>query len=384
MKTRTRISSALLALLTLLVSACSDVVGPENDVGAVVLEASSVELEIGETIQLIATVLDTTGVQLGGRPVTWSTSNENIASVSTGGLVTAMGPGRATITGASQGKTGTLTMAVVLGPGRAETVRPHEPGQIHDESLETYDCVLMEAPFADGWELTFTEPTTLMISMTSVTFDALLLVTTPDMQVVAYDDDGGGGSNAQLLYSFPAGTYIAWATSFRVGVTGSYRLSSEIVEMASCDDSMGTLALGSVISGALTSTSCMQNGSLSDPWSLSLAGPSRVQIDLTSSDFDTVLRITDATGALIAYDDDGGTGSNSRWTGDYPAGMYSVWASSFGGRTTGNYRLAAALSPGGAAQQRAARAITSEPDQPSLEDLLRGDKAITTGRSAKR
>lgn len=128
-------------------------------------------------------------------------------------------------------------------PCRSEVTRPTTPGQTHDDSLMSSDCVLLEGPYADGWEFTLAEPTAIVFTMTSSVFDAVLLVTDPQLDFLAFDDDSGGGTDARIFYQFDSGTYIVWATSFASGVTGMYRLTSEIVEVASCDVPVGSIAL---------------------------------------------------------------------------------------------------------------------------------------------
>lgn len=74
------------------------------------------------TVQLTATLMDGTGNPLTGRVVTWSTSSSSIATVS-GGLVTGVTDGPATITATSEGKTGSATIQVHT-PVASVTVAP--------------------------------------------------------------------------------------------------------------------------------------------------------------------------------------------------------------------------------------------------------------------
>jgi Tol biopolymer transport system component len=69
-------------------------------------------VSIGSTLQLTPTLKDASGNALNGRIVTWSSSDESVAKVDASGLVTAVGPGTATITATSEGKSGTATITV--------------------------------------------------------------------------------------------------------------------------------------------------------------------------------------------------------------------------------------------------------------------------------
>src|SRR6185437_10839795 len=74
---------------------------------SVAIAPSSVSLTQGATAQLSTTVKDTSGNVLTGMIVTWSSSNTNVATVSSSGLVTALAAGNATITATPGDSTGT-------------------------------------------------------------------------------------------------------------------------------------------------------------------------------------------------------------------------------------------------------------------------------------
>jgi hypothetical protein len=330
---------------SLLLGACTDSAGPEPElspVGAVALDASKTELGIGEAVQIIATVLDTTGVVLQGRSVTWSSSDAAVVSVTGGGLVDAVGPGIATVTAMSGGVSGELSFTVLGGACRAEVATPTAPGQIHEGNLATFDCRFPGGQFADGWVLTLTEQTAVVFTLESSDFDAVLLATDTAVTTgVAFDDNSGGGTDALMFHVFQPGTYLVWATSYS-GETGAYRLTSSIVEIASCDTPVGSLGVGGSVTHALTITSCVHGSAISDRWSLSLSEDVRLRLALSSYEFDTVLEITNAEGQRVAFDDDGGTGTNSLIQVDLTAGDYTVWVSSYSGRQTGTYSLTTA------------------------------------------
>ena len=86
-------------------------------VASVAVSPATASLTVGQTAQLTATTKDANGNILSGRPVTWSTSNGSVATVSSSGLVTAAGAGSATITATSEGKTGTAAVTVTAPTG---------------------------------------------------------------------------------------------------------------------------------------------------------------------------------------------------------------------------------------------------------------------------
>jgi len=93
-------------------------------VGSVTLSPSAPNVIIGTTQTLTATVQDQNGTTVTDRIVNWSSSANNIATVSQAGVVTAVALGTATITATSEGKSGTSTVTVVPVPVGSVVVSP--------------------------------------------------------------------------------------------------------------------------------------------------------------------------------------------------------------------------------------------------------------------
>lgn len=91
---------------------------------SVVVSPGSATLVVAQQLQLSATVTDAQGNPLGGRPVSWSSSNPAAATVGTSGNVTAVAPGTATITAMSGTAHGTATITVKLVPVATVDVDP--------------------------------------------------------------------------------------------------------------------------------------------------------------------------------------------------------------------------------------------------------------------
>ena len=109
----------LLAFASLTLFACSGggsgtstTPGTPAAVNSVIVTPSTNSVFSGGTAQLSALARDASGNTLSGRSVNWSTSAANIATVSSDGLVTAIAAGTATITAASEGKSGTASVTV--------------------------------------------------------------------------------------------------------------------------------------------------------------------------------------------------------------------------------------------------------------------------------
>lgn len=74
----------------------------------------------GETLQLTATVVDQNGQTMAGAPVSWTISDNSVATVSAGGLVTAVANGSATVTATSGGAAGTAAVTIAQTAARVE------------------------------------------------------------------------------------------------------------------------------------------------------------------------------------------------------------------------------------------------------------------------
>jgi len=81
-------------------------------VASVSVSPSSPSIQTGATVTLSATMRDANNNVLTGRTVSWTTSASSVATVSSGGVVTGIAAGTATITATSEGKTGTSTVTV--------------------------------------------------------------------------------------------------------------------------------------------------------------------------------------------------------------------------------------------------------------------------------
>jgi uncharacterized protein YjdB len=81
-------------------------------VESVTVSPATASITAGKTVQLTATLKDSVGNVLGGRAVTWTSSNPTVATVSSNGLVTAVAAGTATISAASGGQQGSAQVTV--------------------------------------------------------------------------------------------------------------------------------------------------------------------------------------------------------------------------------------------------------------------------------
>ena len=98
----------------------------------------------GETLQLTATVVDQNSQTMAGAPVSWTVSDNSVATASTGGLVTAVANGSATVTATSGSAAGTATVTVAQRAARVDV----SPASV--EFLSLGDSVQLTAAPVDA------------------------------------------------------------------------------------------------------------------------------------------------------------------------------------------------------------------------------------------
>ncbi|HEX6964194.1 MAG TPA: Ig-like domain-containing protein [Gemmatimonadaceae bacterium] len=105
-------------------SATATVQVSTKPVASVTVSPSSTQITVGQTVQLHATTLDAQGKTLTGRSISWQSSNDGIATVSSSGLVTGVAQGTVTISATSEGKTGKAQVGVAPVPANAVIISP--------------------------------------------------------------------------------------------------------------------------------------------------------------------------------------------------------------------------------------------------------------------
>lgn len=115
-------------------------------VTSVTVSPKTLDLEVGQTGTLTATVKPDNATN---KTVTWTTSNDKVATVDNNGVVTAVGKGTATITAAADGKTAACTVTVKV-PAHKLTETKAVPATCTEDGTEAYwTCSVCKKMFAD-------------------------------------------------------------------------------------------------------------------------------------------------------------------------------------------------------------------------------------------
>lgn len=246
-------------------------------------------------------------------------------------------------------------------------------GTTYSGTLATTDCTGGARGtnyYTDRYSFSGT-PGQLIAIQLSGSFDTFVNLKNPSGLVIASNDDGGGGTNSRIpatsgSFTIPAGatgTYVIEVTSYSSLATGSYSLtvtsavassssslaSSSASSVSSSCNTVVAVVSGVTNSGTLTATDCTAGARgadyYTDRYSFTGTAGQLVSIQLTSNAFDTYLYLKNPAGALIASNDDGGGGSNSRipaTSGNFtlPAsGTFVIEATSYSTQRTGAYVL---------------------------------------------
>lgn len=268
----------------------------------------------GAVVTLVPTLRDASGNTLTGRAVTWTTSNNGVATVSGAGLVTAVAVGGpVTITATSEGQNGTAAVSVVAPTVTTVSVSP---------AVTTV---------ASGG-------TTPLSAIVRDQNNVIMTGVVPTWTT----------SNTSIATVSPTGLVTGIAAGGPVTITatasGKAGTSAVTVTSSPCDGST-PIAIGQTLNGALASTDCtLDDGSFMDQYQIVITANARLQFDVASTAFDAFLilflRNPDGTKVAVGFDNNGAGGTNARITRDVLAGeTYLVGANSLNGGATGAYSV---------------------------------------------
>ncbi len=207
-------------------------------------------------------------------------------------------------------------------------------------TLAATACVLGDSSYSDRYALSVRSTTVLTATLRSDVFDSFLFIESTTGVSIGRNDNGGGGTDARLQESLDPGEYIINVNSSKAKEIGAYTLT-----LSSRIDPCGTsrsLTVGQSLTDTLATTGCkLVDGSFVKRYSLTLAAPTAVRIDATSTQLDPYLIVQEsgAAGAKVAEDDDSGPGLNAQVLQQLPAGTFVITVTSATAGETGVFTL---------------------------------------------
>ena len=325
-----REGSALLAML-LLNSACGGSSSePSPSVATVEVAPATASREVGETVQLTATVKDADGNVLTGQAVAWSTTAASVASVSSSGLVTANALGTAVITAASGSRNGYSTITVIPEPIASISVSPTIDTLVQGETVQ------LTATLRDAANNIVTDRNVTWLS------------TAPPIAAV---------SNGGLVTGVGEGISTITASADDRSASATIRVFGR------CSPILApTIALNQTANGTLATTDCRMkecvlcgfytDSSYADLYGITVTTTTNVQIDMTAT-YDTYLELRDFANSLLyilASNNDADPDDPSDPTDSVdknarlkvtlvPGKKYIILANAFAANVTGDYQL---------------------------------------------
>ena len=173
------------------------------------------------------------------------------------------------------------------------------------------------------------------INLGSAEGDSFLYLLAEDGTRLADNDDGGAGLDARIERDLTPGTYTVEATTVGGRNRGAADFSLSISRVLGCDVvDLGTLQAGADLtaSGSWTLDTCGSRFVPEHPahnYRFDLPESGRVRVDVMSENGDPVLSLISATAGLIAANDDGGDGRNSRIDRFLGPGTYLLEATTY-------------------------------------------------------
>ncbi len=197
----------------------------------------------------------------------------------------------------------------------------------------------------------FTIPSDAVVAsvMTSNELDGRLILSDGSGGLIRFDDDSYGFGDPLIVEYLAAGKYVLAARASTGSAGGLYRvdlLASPGPRPPFCA-ARGELVPGGSVSGSIGYAGCLYpDGTFADIYRLEVDADTAADLLLRSPSFDAALILLDASGSVVAADNDGGGGTDARITRSLPAGTYFVVTKPASDLTAGGtYTLSLTASP---------------------------------------
>ncbi|MDQ2664785.1 MAG: Ig-like domain-containing protein, partial [Gemmatimonadota bacterium] len=302
-------------------------------VGTVTLAPSSASVEQGETTTLTATVKDANGLTVTDRPVSWASSDEAVATVSSTGVVTGVAPGSATITATSEGKRGTSALTVTAPPAipvNSVTVSPSQRSLMQGQTT-TLTATPRDAKnkVLTGRVVTWTSSNE---AVATVSAAGVVTAVAPGSATITATSEGKSGTSAITVTAVPVGTVTVapTATSVVQGQTATLTptvkdangltVTDRVVTWVSSNTAAATVSQAGVVTGVapgsatITATSEGKSGTSS----ITITPPPAIPVNSVTVSPPTLALVQGQTSPLTATTRDANnnvlTGRVVTWT----------------------------------------------------------------------
>lgn len=214
---------------------------------------------VGQTVQLVAEPLDGGGNVLAGRPVTWTSSDASVATVTATGVVTALASGAAIITASSEGKSAVASITVAQVPVASVVVTPTISNVVAGQTTQ------LAAQLRDASGATITGRAIAWMSnsttVATVSSTGLVSAVAPGTATITATSEGRSGSATVNVAPRPVSAVIVSPGQVTLFATQTVQLSALVtddrgqvlpgkpVAFSSSDNQVATVSSSGVVTG---------------------------------------------------------------------------------------------------------------------------------------
>ncbi|HUF50970.1 MAG TPA: Ig-like domain-containing protein, partial [Longimicrobiales bacterium] len=257
---------------------------------------------------------------LTGRPVTWSSSNTAVATVSSTGLVSGVAQGSATITATSEGKSGIAALTVI--PVVATVTVSPATASITVGSSRQLTATPRDAAgnALTGRAVTWSSSNTAVATVSST---GLVSGVAQGSATITATSEGASGTSSITVTPPDPCLFVNFLP----------------------------IAPGQTVNGVLTSTDCRRSdGSFADGYRLTVASGTTIAITLRTTAFRPWLELIHTNGVTTTTASFCTNCTERQITRTIAAGSYYVLVNSYGPGETGAYELSIAVTSGSIAE----------------------------------
>ncbi len=201
------------------------------------------------------------------------------------------------------GETGTYTVGIIKTDGVYD--------QIVTDTLARNDKKYQSGQFYDAYQHTFEKGQKASVVLSSLEFDAYLIIVTPSGEQLANDDYEDQFGLARVDFEVKeTGVYTIAATSYEAGETGAYELAvndgTKVVAPQQADannaqqnDLTASIGRGSTTGQLSTSDTSLQDGSYLDSYTISLERGQEISVSAVSAEFEVYIGLIKPSGEII-------------------------------------------------------------------------------------
>lgn len=197
-------------------------------VASVQITPTNKALFVEESFQFNAEARDAGGNVLPGRPITWSSNNEAVATVSASGLVTALSPGGAIISATSEGRSAPASITVSAIPVFTVQVRPPAMTLTDGQTaqLEAQPVDADGKPLVGRLVLWFTNNA----AVASVTANGLVTAQAPGSAVITATSEGKSATSTVTVNAPAPNVVVLTPAQVLVQEGGTAALSAQVLD----------------------------------------------------------------------------------------------------------------------------------------------------------